>query len=108
MENIETFNSETIEETEQIESIISELGHEDNIEEVATTEQGQIVENSVENESAQSTETMIDYSETLTLICTEIQTINYLMTVMVFLQLFIWVESKVNHIVRSVSNKWKV
>lgn len=61
-----------------------------------------------ENESAQTIDTLIDYSDTLSLIYSEMQSINYLITVIVFLQLFIWIENKVKHIVRSESNKWKI
>lgn len=107
MENKETINSETIEENVQSETTTTEAEQETLQEEAAEVQESEKESVETGNESAQTNETLIDYTESLTMIYSEIQSLNYLLSVVVFLELFIWVEDKVKHIVRSMSNKWK-
>lgn len=107
MENKETINSEMIEENVQSETTITEAEQETLQEETAVVQESETESVETGIESAQTNETLIDYTESLTMIYSEIQSLNYLLSVVVFLELFIWVEDKVKHIVRSMSNKWK-
>lgn len=107
MENKETINSEMIEENVQSETTTTEAEQETLQEETEEAQESETVADETGIESAQTSETLIDYTESLTMIYTEIQSLNYFLSVVVFLELFVWVENKVKHIVRSMSNKWK-